>query len=314
MPNSGSAQDDPTFVLLHGWMLPADATWFTSYAPLARYGRVIALDHRGHGRGLRPSAPFRLADAADDVAALLRHLDTGPVVAVGFSMGGPIAQLLWQRHPDLVRGMVLTGTSATFNTTLRDRWTWRSMGVLQLVLRLVPRVWWERLFQRGAQFGPSRIRRVLRHGVPEEVRRLLPWFVSELDRGSAEDVAEAGRELSRYDARGWIGTLDVPTAVLITRHDALVPRRNQRDLARRLSHAVVRELELDHDGVFSQPAVFVPALRWAVEDVLSRAPGAAGLARSGSSRSGTTAGPRPPRRRGSAAGNGRTAAPRGSTP
>jgi len=270
-PPSGAPAPDPTILLLHGWMLPADATWFPSYGPLSRYGRVLAVDHRGHGRGLRPSAPFRLADAADDVAALLRHLDAGPVVVVGFSMGGPIAQLLWQRHRDLVRGLVLVATSATFNTTWRDRWTWRSMGLLQLVLRIVPRLWWERLLGRAAQFGPSRIRRVLRRGVPEEVRRLLPWFVSELDRASAEDVAEAGRELSRFDAREWIADIDVPVAVLVTQEDALVPSRNQRDLAARIPGAVVRELPLEHDGVFTGPDVFLPALSWAVQLVVARA-------------------------------------------
>ncbi len=314
-PPDGDGDGDgpaPTIVLLHGWMLPADATWFPSYGPLSRYGRVLAVDHRGHGRGLRPSAPFRLSDAADDVAALLRHLGTGPVVAVGFSMGGPVAQLLWQRHPDLVRGLVLIASSATFNTSWRDRYTWRSMGLLQLVLRIVPRLWWERLLGRAAQFGPSRIRRVLRRGVPEDVRRLLPWFVSELDRGSAEDVAEAGRELSRFDAREWIADIDVPVAVLVTMEDALVPRRNQLDLARRIPQAVVRELALEHDGVFTGPATFLPALRWAVEHVLGLRP--ATPVRSGSWRSGTRAAPRPPRRSGSAGGNGRRADPPGSTP
>src|SRR5688500_11855923 len=57
----------PTVVLLHGWMFPADLNWSTCYAPLSEHWHVIAPDHRGHGRGPRPSAPFRLADVADDV-------------------------------------------------------------------------------------------------------------------------------------------------------------------------------------------------------------------------------------------------------
>src|SRR5690349_23831945 len=52
-----------------------------------------------------PICRVRLADCADDAAALLETLGTGPVIAVGYSLGGPVAQLLWKRHPDLVSGL-----------------------------------------------------------------------------------------------------------------------------------------------------------------------------------------------------------------
>ena len=47
---------------------------------------------------------MRLADCADDVAALVDELGTGKVIAAGYSMGGPVAELLWRRHPDKVAG------------------------------------------------------------------------------------------------------------------------------------------------------------------------------------------------------------------
>ena len=43
---------------------------------------------------------MRLADCADDVAALVDELGVTKVIAAGYSMGGPVAQLLWRRHPD----------------------------------------------------------------------------------------------------------------------------------------------------------------------------------------------------------------------
>ncbi len=79
------------------------STGSSCYGGLAEHFNVVALDHRGHGRGLRSDGPFRLTDCADDVAALVDVLDLGPVIAVGYSMGGPIAQLLWQRHRDVCR-------------------------------------------------------------------------------------------------------------------------------------------------------------------------------------------------------------------
>src|SRR5436305_3314555 len=60
----------PTVVLLHGLAATADLNWLPSYRPLARQFHVVALDHRGHGRGIRSARPFRLQDCADDVSAL----------------------------------------------------------------------------------------------------------------------------------------------------------------------------------------------------------------------------------------------------
>lgn len=260
----------PVVVLVHGWLYPADVNWFRCYLPLAAQARVLAVDHRGHGRGLRAPTPFRLVDAADDIVALLRVLGTGPAVLVGYSMGGPIAQLAWQRHPGAVSGLVFAATGATFSDSPRDRWLWCLMGTLQLVLRLVPRQEWERLVDRQVQGARLQVSRMVHAGTPPEVLALLPWILGELQRGSAEDLAEAGRELGRYDARGWIGSVDVPAAVLITACDGLVPPSRQRDLAARLRAPHVAELPLDHDAVIAAPELFVPALLEAVHFVQDR--------------------------------------------
>ena len=251
----------PAVVLLHGWMFPADLNWATCYGPLGEHYRVIATDYRGHGRGPRPSAPFRLADVADDIAALLHHLDATPAVAVGYSMGGPVAQLLWQRHPDVVRGLVLCATAASWAASARMRWGWRAMGGLQVVLRMVPRPWWEQLYTAQANGRlPVAVSQMISAETPKEVVDRLPWIISELDRGSAEDIAEAGRELGRYDARGWLGTVDVPTTVVVTTQDSLVPCDAQRDLAARIPGATVLDVPGDHDAVVARADEFVTAL------------------------------------------------------
>ena len=90
----GPSADAPTLLLLHGWTATADLNWFSVYEALGRHYRIVALDHRGHGRGIRSRKPFRLADCADDAAALVRELGLGSVIPVGYSMGGPIALLI----------------------------------------------------------------------------------------------------------------------------------------------------------------------------------------------------------------------------
>src|ERR1700682_5001469 len=86
--------DAEAVVLIHGLGTSADLNWFAAYGPLRRKFRVLAIDMRGHGRGIKTRRPFRLEDCADDVAALAEVLGIRRLMAVGYSMGGLLAALL----------------------------------------------------------------------------------------------------------------------------------------------------------------------------------------------------------------------------
>src|SRR5215468_296544 len=124
---AGSAAAPSTVLLIHGWLASAGLNWAPVFAPLGKHFRVIAADLRGHGRGIRTQRRFRLEDCADDLAALVDDLGCGPVIAVGYSMGGLIAQLLWRRHPGLVAGLVLCSTTHTFVPGPRQRIAYSAM-------------------------------------------------------------------------------------------------------------------------------------------------------------------------------------------
>src|SRR4051812_11366165 len=226
-PDPGRAKG--TILLLHGWMVPSDPHWFRTWRLLQVDGwRVVALDARGHGRGTRPMDPFRLVDCAADAAALVRYLECDPVVVVGYSMGGTIAQILARDNPELLAGAVFCATAAEFQTSLLMRLVWRAMGAFQFGLRLAPQSSWELAVRMIAQGD----------------RETTGWVVGELRRGAAWDIAQAGRETGRFDSRPWIADVDVPTAVLLTPVDLLVPPARQRDLAELLRAPIV-EIESD---------------------------------------------------------------------
>ena len=67
----------PTVLLLHGWTASSDLQFFSAYEELAKHFSIIGVDHRGHGRGLRPHCPVTLEDCADDAAAAGRRLRRG---------------------------------------------------------------------------------------------------------------------------------------------------------------------------------------------------------------------------------------------
>ena len=235
----------PTIMLLHGWTGTADLNWFPAFAPLAEHFRVVALDHRGHGRGMQAADPFRLVDCADDVAALAEVLGVEQFIAVGYSMGGPIAQLLWHRHRHLVAGLVLCATSCTFSGTVREKALFAAAAGASIVAGPVGRV------SHTVIQTLNELRR----------RRGAGWWG--FDQIAGHDLAaivEAGRELGRFDSRSWIGDVDVPAAVVVTSDDDVVPTYRQRDLAARIRGAAVRVVAGGHSVCTTQPSRFVPTL------------------------------------------------------
>ncbi|MET8582193.1 alpha/beta fold hydrolase [Streptomyces collinus] len=97
--------DAPPLVLVHA--LGENATDWEQVVPaLARSRRVYALDLRGHGRSDWPG-DYSLELMQADVLQFLDALGLGHVDLIGHSMGGIVAYLLAQDHPQRVRRLVL---------------------------------------------------------------------------------------------------------------------------------------------------------------------------------------------------------------
>src|SRR4051812_23037667 len=214
----------PTVVLLHGLSATGGLNWLWCFQPLSERYRVIAIDHRGHGHGIR-TRHFRLADCADDVAALADVLGIEQLTAAGYSMGGPIAQLLWHRHRSLVNGLVLCATSRNFRGP-RQQSVFSLMPFITAGLRSTPGV------ARRAVMG-----RILERRMPELPQR--DWVLDELRSGDPAAIAEAAAAIGRYSSHEWISDIDVPTAVVVTEHDRLVPPARQLKLAQSIPGARV---------------------------------------------------------------------------
>lgn len=249
--------DAPVVVLLHGWTATCDLQYFTAYRELAAEFSIVGIDHRGHGRGLRAPEPFTLEAAADDAAAVLRVLNIEGAVVAGYSMGGPVAMLLAQRHPERVSGLVVMATSMEWTATRRDRVVWRGLPMFGAFMRSRLH---DRLLRRA-------VRRLI--GADHEIFPMLPWAEAEMRRNGPSDMLEAGRALSEFDARSWAATLGVPAGALITTADRLVRARKQRQLARALG-AETRELAGDHFCSLVQPGEFSSLLVDLVRSVAAR--------------------------------------------
>ncbi len=247
----------PTLLLLHGVTLTAALNWGGILPTLGRSYRVLLLDQRGHGGGT-PSGAFRLENCADDAAAVAAQLGVERLVVVGYSMGGQVAQLMWRRHPSLVAGLVLCSTARNVSGGPWERSASLLMPSLVTAAMWMPMPGAMRADLVGSALLDTECNPQQRH-----------WALSEMRRTSLVDALAAMQAVGEFTSHSWIGSVDVPTAVVVTRHDRVVPPRRQWKLAHALPDATVVELDGGHDVFLHSPARFAAAVESACAAVCS---------------------------------------------
>lgn len=96
---------DPV-VLLHGSFMTITNNWAGWIPELSKTRKVIAIEMQAHGRTADIDRALSYENFADDVAALLDHLEIPKADLIGYSMGGGVAMQCAIRHPEKVRKVV----------------------------------------------------------------------------------------------------------------------------------------------------------------------------------------------------------------
>jgi pimeloyl-ACP methyl ester carboxylesterase len=94
-------------VLLHGGLMTIELNFGELLPPLSANRDVIAVELQGHGRTPLGDRPMAIESMADDVVALLDHLDVDEADLYGFSLGGLVACAIALRRPDRVGRLVM---------------------------------------------------------------------------------------------------------------------------------------------------------------------------------------------------------------
>jgi 3-oxoadipate enol-lactonase len=258
----------PVLMLIHGVTVTAELNWSRVFAPLSRHFRVVALELRGHGGGIKVGWRFRLEDCADDIAALAEVLAIDSFVAVGYSMGGMIAQLVWRRHAPMVSGLVLCATARNVLGSPAENLAALALPSAAAAIR------WNPLFQpvSAEALGLSLLG-------PVDDPATARWARAQLRRTSLGTALSAVQAVSEFTSHGWIGQVDVPAAVVITTRDRIVPAGRQRKLAAAIPGASSHEVHADHAVCITAPQVFAQVLLracWSVAPAPHAVPQSAG--------------------------------------
>jgi len=246
----------PTLFLLHGWTATADLNWFTCFEELGKHFNVVALDHRGHGQGIRSRSSFRLEDCADDVVALADVLGINTFIPVGYSMGGTIAQLIWKQHEHRVNGLVLCSTAPIFAKSREERLGFLGLTGLATIARFTPTqtVDWitEQVYLQRKAEG------------------LDQWALEEMSGHDWRQILEAGKEIGSFNSLKWLSNVDVPTSVVITTQDQVIPPERQQRLLELLKDVDVHLVDGGHNAIYAEQRTYVPKLVAACSSVYQR--------------------------------------------
>jgi 3-oxoadipate enol-lactonase len=189
----------------------------------------------------------------------VRALRLPPVIVVGYSMGGAVAQLVWHRHPEVVAGLVLCSTAADFRLPAHERVMVAAALTTGAFLRTVPP-----LFRLGFDAASS-----LLVGHLDDPTR--DWALGEFGRCGFDTAFAAAMAVAGFTSRPWISELDVPSAVVLTTQDRVVPPSRQWELAELMPRSAVHEIDAGHGACLSAVDRFLPAFLTACRKVASAA-------------------------------------------
>lgn len=212
-------------VVMFANSLAADMSmWDAQAADFGERYRVLRYDMRGHGGTDEPSAPFSIADLADDAVALLDALEIDRAHFVGLSLGGMVGQVLGASHGARLTSLTLCATAYRMDASI-----WRD------------RI--ERVEREGtAPLVPATLERWFTAGFRASRPDLMETVAGMIAATSRTGYASCARAIGDMNLEPLLGRIARPTLVIAGAQDLSTPP----EMARRI-----------HDGIGGSELVIV---------------------------------------------------------
>lgn len=230
-------ENAPAVVLVNS--LGTDARiWDAVIERLSPRHRVISYDKRGHGLSDAPAADYSLDDHVVDLDGMLAWLGIDRLALCGVSVGGQIAQGFALRHPGRLAGLILCDTAAQIGNA--EMWNGRIEAVRSQGLAAISAAVLARWFT--ADFSTSN---------PDEFAGWRNMF----ERMPVQGYAGTCAGIRDTDLRAEIGSITLPTLVVVGAEDLSTPPALVRETANLLPNARFEIIaDAGHIPSIEQPA------------------------------------------------------------
>ena len=220
-----------TVVFSHGFLMNRHMFDHQIEALAKRY-RIVAFDHRGHGRSDACRTPFGMDDLVTDAVALIHEICDGAVHFAGMSTGGFVGLRLLLKHPGLLKSLTLIDTAASAeDPALLSRYRLMLTALRLVGFRpLLPQVM-RRLMGPAIRSDPARrpVVQQWRAAIRDLDARSIYQFGHAIF--GRDDVLDA---LPRHPA--------IPVLILVGEDDAATPVARSKDLHRAMAGSILKVL------------------------------------------------------------------------
>ncbi|KAA1179911.1 3-oxoadipate enol-lactonase [Rhizobium tropici] len=247
----GGPADKPVLVFANS--LGTDfRIWRDVIVRLAGDFAIVLYDKRGHGLSDLGQMPYSIEDHATDLAGLLDFLSVKSAVICGLSVGGLVAQSLYQRRPDLVRALILCDTAHKIGTA--ESWNARIAQVeadgIESIVDAVMERWFTPAFRRPENIGFAGYCNML-------IRQPVAGYVATCAALRDADLTEAAAKIA------------VPTICIVGDQDGSTPPDVVLSTAKLIPNARYEVIkDAGHIPCVEQPEALTEVIRAFVDVVL----------------------------------------------
>jgi 3-oxoadipate enol-lactonase len=208
-------------VLLHGYPFNR-SLWNEQVSALGNSYRVITPDLRGLGESDASQGPATMNGMAQDVAALLDHLEISRAVVGGLSMGGYVALAFYKEFPSRVRSLILADTRAPADTEegkqTRHQQAEKALaeGMAGIADSMLPKL-----------LTPETVSKR-----PDLVKRVRDMMLKTKPEGAAGALLGMAE---REDQTALLSQISCPTLILVGREDPITPVADSEKMHREIA-------------------------------------------------------------------------------
>ncbi|HUK10963.1 MAG TPA: alpha/beta fold hydrolase [Stellaceae bacterium] len=259
VPDGATMREKPVAFVIHGGPGGDHSGFKGPMTPLAERMQLVYFDHRGQGRSARGNPDkYTLDENVEDMEALRNHLGLGPIISIGTSYGGMVAQAHAARYPDAVSHLILVVTAAHGGFMARAQQIVRERGTPEQAA-VCDALW------RGGLKDGAALRHFYEVMGPLYSVRHNPAAAALGHRRTLHEAVPLNRAfggfLRTFDLRPELPRIKAPTLVIAGRHDWICPPEFSEEIVGLIPRAELRIFENSaHSVRVDEPQALIDAI------------------------------------------------------